>query len=222
MNIAEAINQIKAVFKTYAKKGLIQKDWLKNADKGKVYELYCLSQVVRELSTSFGYTLVFKGKNVEFQSKPGHVHMHKPHFELHYGGVHKFNLFTDIEFQTFGASQNTVSDLSDYHELDLAVIDVQVTKGTPKYSQIALGVECKSHENFGKDIVKNVLGVRRELSLLKDPRPSRISNGASKNPPSLVPADPASEFWLAFSDPNGLKYSNSPSTFGITFQHWQP
>ena len=75
--------------------------------------------------------------------------------------------------------------------------------------------------NFGKNLVKEALGVRRELSILRDLRPSRLSQ-AQATPSVYVPAEPASEFWLAFTDPKGTNYTQSPAAFGIDFHHLEP
>ena len=37
-----------------------------------------------------------------------------------------------------------------------------------------------------------------------------------------VPSAPPSEHWLAFVDPKGSDYAESPAAFGISFQHWEP
>ena len=80
-----------------------------------------------------------------------------------------------------------------------------------------LGVECKSQASFGKDIVKQALGIRRELSYLAPLQRSRLTRAGATA--VCVPADPASEFWLAYDDPKGDAYSASPAAFGIAFRH---
>ena len=110
-------------------------------------------------------------------------------------------------------------DLSGRHELDIVAVEPGVT-GYPRFDEIALGVECKSHANFKKSIVKEVLGIRRELCLLSQPQQSILTQLSPKNPTRIVPADPASEYWLAFCDPQGLQYSSSPAAFGINFYNW--
>ena len=83
-----------------------------------------------------------------------------------------------------------------------------------------LAVECKSAANFRKSLVKEALGIRRELSLLKRNVNSRLTRLGGRRPVS-VPADPASEFWLAYVDAVGKSYSQSPGVFGIDFKHLQ-
>jgi len=67
----------------------------------------------------------------------------------------------------------------------------------PKHNEIALGIECKAHANFDKSIVKEVLGVRRELSLLTNKVPSILTQ-CGGSPLEEVRADPSSEYWLTY------------------------
>lgn len=73
-------------------------------------------------------------------------------------------LFVDIEFSTLGSGKAGSSDLSGTHELDIVV--VTALTATPAHSDIALAVECKFVATFEKKIIKEALGVRRELSYL--------------------------------------------------------
>jgi hypothetical protein len=94
--------------------------------------------------------------------------------------------------------------------------------GRPRYDEIALGVECKSHSVFVKSIVKETLGLRRELSRLSHKQVSTLAQAAPLKPPVQVRADPASEYWVAFFASNGQLYRDSPKAFGIKYKHWQP
>jgi hypothetical protein len=99
---------------------------------------------------------------------------------------------------------------------------VSVNSGYPKFNEIALGVECKAVANFSKSIVKEVLGVRRELCLFtgqQQPSTLTLSGGS---PPENVRAAPPSEYWLAYTDPKGNQYQSSPSTFSIEFKNLIP
>ena len=72
---------------------------------------------------------------------------------------------------------------------------VDVDSGYPTYKNIAFGVECKAVSNFAKSILKEVLGVRRELSLLDRETKSLLSARGGR--PSVTVACQASLRGLA-------------------------
>jgi hypothetical protein len=169
-----------------------------------------------------GFAIRFVGKTLQFKSAPGMISPLDPHFEIRAPGsiAPTFKLYTDIEVGTLGSEPKGAVDNSCYHEIDIVVVDATAT-GRPSHKEVALGVECKSTANFDKSIVREALGLRRQLSYVRPMLSSRLS--ISPNIKSVaVPAEPASEYWLAFIDVNGLSYSASPATFGIEFQHWEP
>lgn len=203
---------------------------LQTLSDGKLYELYCLSELLLRLSRNYGFRISFQGSNIRFKAAPGLIRRTDPHLLLtHRQSPARFDVFVNIEFTTLGnaiqhiphmRNVRPVTDLSKYHELDILVVEHGVC-GRPPIEQIALGMECKSGANFKKSIVRDVLGVRRELGLLASPRPSTLSV-FPQNYQVLVPANPPTEFWLAFVDFAGTRYSQSPERFGIKFQHWAP
>lgn len=188
---------------------------------GKVYELYVLSRLVAELRHR-GFSLRLVGSDIRFKAAPGLISANDPHFEVFAPGTAGpvFKIFMDIEFRTLGAGQSGATSKCSYHEIDIVVVTPLAT-GRPAYTDIALGIECKAHENFTKGIVKQALGIRRELSLLAQPALSTLS-AYQIGRHVRVPADPPSEFWLAYIDPKGSQYQTSPAVFGIQFKHWQP
>jgi hypothetical protein len=221
VNKGQAIAEVKRIFGRYH--GVTQRDdrWLSTLAGGKVYELYCLSKVLERLRQTYGFRLQFRGTNIQFQASPGYIDHSRPHFIIQGSSGHHLELFTDIEFTTLGKSRTQSNDLSSYHEVDLVVVPAGIN-GRPSHQMIALAVECKSHAIFTKSIVKEVLGVRREMTFLQSSTRSILAQLSPLHPSITVPADPASEYWVAFSDARGLQYAHSPSAFGITFQHWQP
>jgi len=220
MDRATAISEIDKVFSAYRRLRPSDKRLLKALKDGKLYELYVLSFVIVDL-VKRGFRVTFQGHTLKFKGSPGRIKRSDPHFVIvpPNPAVGRFWLFVDIEFETLGSKQISVSDNSLRHEIDIVVVSVD--NGYPKNSDIILGVECKAVANFSKSILKEVLGVRRELSLLQSPTPSLLSAFGGK--PSLsIPADPASEYWLAYIDPAGNSYRESPGAFGIEFKHLQP
>ena len=222
MDRNQATQDIKAIFSAHRKISASESTWLRNLKSGKLYELYCLARVIGELRGVYGFDIRLVGSSIRFQSAPGRIRRASPHFEISNRSTGRtFKLYTDIEYQTLGRHITGAAGLSTYHEIDLVVVDGNAT-GRPEHDQIILGVECKSHANFEKSIVKEVLGIRRELSLLVYPMPSLLSAAAPFPSIQTVPADPPSEYWLAFLDPKGTSYQDSPAAFGIKFEHWQP
>ena len=218
MHKTEAIDRIEAIFAQYKSLRPSDNNHLNALSKGKLYELYVLSRLVKNLSGR-GFHLAFRHQSLAFKSAPGKIKRADPHFLVTAPNGRRSRIFVNIEFETYGysmLSSATRGDLSRNHELDLVV--VSETKPNPQPEHVLLAVECKCVATFDKSIVREVLGLRRELSLLSDRRPTTLTEMGG-TPAIYVPARPPSELWLAFTDPDGLKYSHSPSQFGIDFRH---
>jgi hypothetical protein len=76
-------------------------------------------------------------------------------------------------------------------------------------------VECKNTE-YTKSLLKEILGVRRELSLLQG---AELRTRFSKWPRQTVPAKPASCLTVYATHPVVLEYARPGSVFGIDFYH---
>ena len=225
INRAQAIVDILTVFSAYKSRiSASDRRLVRQLTNGKLYELYVLSEVVTGL-VSRGCHLKFLGSSLAFKGSPGMLKASDPHFEVTTPNGDDLWLFVDIEFETLGHfhshihSSGAGHDDSRRHELD--IILVGKNSGYPTHQDIWLGVECKSTAKFTKKIIKEALGIRRELSFLASHQISKLSSGGAMSP-IFVPADPASEFHLAFIDPKGLSYAISPSSFGITLRHLAP
>ena len=162
----------------------------------------------------------FVGTRVDFKSSRGKVDKAKSYFVITRKG-RDLELHTDIEVRTLSSAYSSgVSGPSSYHEIDLVLLDGAQNIERPEHYSVVLGVECKSHSNFKKEIVRQVLGARRELSLFGI-APSKLQNfllGQNFE----INANPASEYWLAFTDPKGAIYRSGPEVFQIEFKHWCP
>ena len=190
---SHAINAITSVFKRYRRLTPTDQGLLSALDQGKLYELYVLSELLIDLQRR-GFCLRFSANTLKFKQAPGKIKIDDPHFLLTAPDGTTLWLFVDIEFHTLGKSISNIVDLSDRHELDIVLVDE--TQDYPNPSNILLAVECKSAANFRKSLVKEALGIRRELSLLERDVPSKLTCLGGRLPVS-VPANPASEFWLA-------------------------
>lgn len=188
---------------------------------GKLYEFYVLSRTIEELRGR-GFTISFSGKILELKQSPGMIHTGDPHFEIRHPATgQRFNLYTDIEVRTLGSTITGSTGLCSYHEIDIVVVFEGVT-GRPSHEEIALGVECKSHAKFTKSIVKEVLGIKREISYYLRHGSRSILAIAARQMAPVVPSNPPLEYWLCYADPKGDHYRVSPSAFGVEFKNWAP
>lgn len=222
MNRNQAIADIQKIFSTYKALTPADQRLLKalKRQKGKLYELYVLAKLVANLRKR-GFKIFFKGTSLKFKASPGAIKLSDPHFTIRKPGstTDDFFIFVDIEVETLGYGIVGTADLSQHHEVDIIV--TTATAGYPDPVEIALGVECKAYAHFEKGLVKEALGVRRELSVLTKPQQSILAVAIGSQA-IKVSAKPASEFWLAFTDGKGLQYKQSPSAFGVEFKHLQP
>jgi hypothetical protein len=222
MNRNQAITEIQKIFAKYKSLTPADQRLLKalKSRKGKLYELYVLAKLVVDLRKR-GFKIFFKGTTLKFKASPGVIKPSDPHFTVRKPGstTDDFYIFVDIEVETLGYGIVGNADLSRHHEVDIIV--TTATSGYPDPDEIALGVECKAYAHFEKGLVKEALGVRRELSRLTAEQTSTLSV-AGGTPAIKIRATPASEFWLAFTDPKGLQYKQSPSAFGVEFKNLKP
>ena len=180
MNLSTARAEVDAFFRTY---GANANPTLLRSGTGKVYELYCLAKTVEFLASFPGVSVQFRGRTVDFKASAGMVDRGKSYFVVTGHGA-DLELHVDIEVRTLSSSgQTTVADRSSYHEIDLVLLEGARDRERPAHHQIVLGVECKAHATFGKETVRQVLGVRRELSLFRY-APSKLHAFLS---PSLPP-----------------------------------
>ncbi|MEG3162736.1 hypothetical protein U1763_19725 [Sphingomonas sp. LB2R24] len=229
----DAITEIRRVFSNYRQARSTDQGILSVLSDGKLYELYVLSDLVKELAGR-GFRLRFVGSastskkiaagysTLKFKAGPGMIKLSDSHFELSVSqssGV-SFRIFVDIEFDTLGHHHTGASDNSRRHEVDIIV--TTASSGYPAHHEIALGVECKAEANFGKHIVKQALGVRRELSYFTGRNYPSTLTSAGGHVSVWVQADPPSEFRLAYIDQKGDNYADSPGAFGIEFRHLEP
>ncbi|MBB3937989.1 hypothetical protein [Aureimonas phyllosphaerae] len=224
---ARATKKIQRVFNAYRAKQPGDRKLLAALKEGKLYELFVLSKVVTDL-TSRGFSLTFVPSTaapgtLKFKASPGMIKTSDAHFELRspYLSGADYRLFLNIEFDTLGHHHTTFGwDNSRRHELDIVV--TTASKGYPGHNEIALGVECKAVAKFTKDLLKEVLGVRREMALFTgQQQPSALTMIGARLPKGVA-ADPPSEFIVAYIDPKGSSYRLSPEVFGIEFEHWEP
>jgi hypothetical protein len=164
--------------------------------RGKIYEAFILSKVLESLNNKENLFIVLKNdSNYKLKSSPGVINRKYPRFDLYKSEAtylkNPKNVFaevwTDVEFLTLSYARHISKREprnGEYHELDILVSSPNLNDGerpTPK--QVYLGIECKN-TNYKKSYLREILGVRRELSYLKgeqyktafDHWPSSITN----------------------------------------------
>ena len=183
---------------------------------GKLYEAYVLAVVARELTNYEGYQLrLVNSEFLALQSKPLPINRKRPRVELHLSGRCVAEMWTDMEFLSLSYSRRSggFPERGEYHELDIAIVEPGL-EGRPQHDQIWLAVECKN-TGYHKGLLKETLGIRRELSYLQDPKRTKFRTW----PRAMVPAEPASCLLVFCTDSAVLAYSRPGDVFGIDFRH---
>jgi hypothetical protein len=183
---------------------------------GKLYEAYVLSRVVEQLATRERYSLTLVGgTKVQLKTAGGPINRNYPRIDLWRSGSCVAELWTDIQFLTLSYCMGSARAITkgDFHELDIVIVGAGVT-GYPKFDEVWLGVECKN-TGYEKGMLREILGIRRELSLLTQAQPTNFHSW----PRTTVPATPPSCLLVYSTDTNVADYSAPGMTFGIDFVH---
>lgn len=219
MNARAVKKRVEAAIRRYAKAASVAEYALvpSSLTSGKLYEAHVLSLVLERLHDDEGLSvLLVNSRLIPLKSAPGPINRKYPHFELRRNGTLIAELWTDIEFLTLSYAQAGGAlppTPGDYHELDLVVVTPGLA-GRPRHRDLLLGIECKN-TGYTKGLLKSILGIRRELSLLQDERPTHFRSW----PRSRVPADPPSCLCVYSTDPGVGGYTAPGRVFGIDFFH---
>lgn len=189
----------------------------KSLAPGKMYEAYILSLIARELTRKEGLTLkLAAGSNLRLRCSPGPISRNYPHIDVFDSqGVKIAELWTDVEFLTLSYAQrgspNPVEP-GDHHELDILMVKPDL-QGRPPHDSILLGVECKNTK-YRKGLLREILGVRRELSLLT----AQPVHTCFKYWPQIsVRANPPSSLIVYTTSSDVRDYDTPGQVFGIEF-----
>lgn len=218
MDVDIAKDHIKDVFKRMgqARKEQVRDLGLDDLKQGKLYEAYVLADVIEKLVRREGLEIKFvNGTKLKLKSSPGPINTAYAHFQVYRASRHIGNLWTDVEFEAISSTQTAVPSSANYHELDIVLCDIAVDK-RPRFDEIFLGVECKSTPAVNKAMLREILGVRRELSFLQPNRPTRFKYW----PSSKVNAEPPSCLMFYSVDEKPCREWVAPGdTFSIKFEH---
>jgi hypothetical protein len=183
---------------------------------GKLYETHVLSRVVEHLAIDEKYQLTLVGgSKLQLKSAPGPINRIYPRIELKRAGTCVAELWTDVEFLALSHCSVPGSTLTKgcYHELDIIIVNAGLT-GRPRCDTLWLGIECKN-TGYQKGLLKEILGIRRELSLLVEEQATKFRVW----PRTRVPANPASCLLVYTTDADVSNYSAPGKMFGIDFVH---
>ena len=183
---------------------------------GRLYEAHVLALVVRDLAMKEGITVtLINSKYVTLKSGPGPINRNYPHFSLHRHHKKVAELWTDVEFTTLSYSRGKTPQRppqsGEYHELDILVTDAGASK-RPRHDQVWLAIEYKN-TRYTKKLLREILGVRRELSLFSD----RVNTKFSHWPRTQVRAAPPSCLMVYSTDSEVHRYSKPGDLYGIDF-----
>ena len=187
----------------------------------KLYDkAYELSSMLETLDRLRGHIplLAFRlmqGSNLIFRGKGGPINRGKwPFIQVMHGTQVVAEIWIDIECLALSAHHSNAK-MQGYpygkaHELDVVIVKPGVS-GYPTPYDIFLGVEAK-HRSFNKALLKELLGVRREMTFR--------GQAATANPfvwwsTGRFPADPPSGLVAFCSNPNVGKYDDPAAFWGI-------
>jgi hypothetical protein len=194
--------------------------------EGTLYELWALTAVIRCLRQFEGLHITLIGGNqVHFRIKPGAVNRQRSFFEVKRHHVLIGELMTNVEFLTisrrerlFRNAQLANLQYSDYHELDLALLTPNVAhQERPRFDQVILGAECKDR-SMSKEFVRNMLGLRRELSMYRG-APAFPNPELAIFPRQQYGNHPASALMFYCNDPKVRNYRSIGDIFDIDLRY---
>ncbi|WP_133239988.1 hypothetical protein [Limnohabitans planktonicus] len=196
---ANAINSITKIFNSTLGSASGLQASLVGMVASKLYEAKVLAELLNLLEAS-GYHFRVVNGAVCLKAAPGPINTSYSYIELLQNNVHVANIWTDVEFVGLSSFYLTglpqPSARGEYHELDILVCDPNaITR--PRSNQVFIGVEAKHWAHIPKKLLREILGVRRELSFVdfRSGRPS-IAVRSLKN---LQRSNPASHLVFAYS-----------------------
>lgn len=219
---AEAVARVNRILSSYRQAADSGHPLLRGrSGAGKMYEAWVLCEVLERLARDERYTITLRGgTSAALKSSPGPINRDFPYFEAVGHRRPTLEVWTDVEFLTLshdarGAPRSPAR--SDYHELDIVVVEANDVSRYPTHRQIRVGVECKN-TGYSKNLLREILGVRRELSLLQPP----CATGFVVWPRREVPADPPSCLMVYGTDPTIRLLRPPDDIFGIDFVYYPP
>lgn len=215
--------------------------------ESKIYEIYCVYKLYRWLAARYNARFYYHGgPEMKVRQGGGEINKEYSYFEITssdksvsleiHMNIHFRTLSSDL-FSNREIKNNTYKkcrrmkkmqdqlneqDRSSFHEIDIILIEPSKDKIIPSYNEIILGIECKHHSKSRKSVIKEILGIRRELSLYYPSGvPWKIDHVFGHKKPETVPARPGSLYWLAHINRDIWRYRIGPKVFGVKIKRWK-
>jgi hypothetical protein len=189
---------------------------------GKLYELRVIAWLLGRLKHS-GWTIrLIHGPHLQLKSKPGFIKRSDPYLlATHTQSGTQVEIWSNVQFIGIGfrrANRNPAIPLEpDYHELDIAVTFQNVPDGFLRAEHVLVAIECKDRF-LKKGMLREMLGLRRELSYLHSP-----SNPNQQIPLNgftpITTQDPPSRLFLCTSSPPPNNYAKIAPAYAIHVEH---
>lgn len=214
LTLEEAKAEISKIMSSYREAAAASVDILgERLTAGKLYEAWVLARVTEKLRTEEGYAVTLVGSDrVRLRSAPGPISRQYAYLLLQHPDGRQCEVWTDIEFVGMShrlRRSSAKAERFECHELDIVIVPPGIV-GRPRHDQVHLGVECKNTA-FEKVMMRAALGIRRELSLLRDENPTRFIDW----PRASVPADPPSVLMVYSTDPSVTRYEPLGRPYGV-------
>lgn len=135
----------------------------------KLYEIKILAELLTRLNSSKKFKFNLVNPTAGFKGSPGPVNNSYTYIQVLKGRRHIADIRTDTEFvglSSYSLAGHSVPIYSgEYHELDIMVCEKDLAHHSrPTSAQVYIGVECKHWAGIPKKLLREILGVRRELS----------------------------------------------------------
>ena len=207
--------------------------------ENKVYEIFCVYKLLKYLKKRYSIKIYYRGKSkmvIRQGGARGKINKGKyAYFEITNDDRSiRLEIHMNVYFRTLGSHLKKnkfrlkkMKDVwrefpSHYHELDIILIENGKDNTMPRYDDIILGIECKHHSTMDKRVIREILGVRRELSFFHSSGiPSRLDCIFNHKNSHKINAYPSSILWLAHRNKKISNYKTSPRVFGVEMKNWK-
>jgi len=218
-----AVNRLQQILRLYASaRPSHVRGAVPTLGKGKPYELYCLADLLEKLAVTEGlyYQFIHRG-SLQFRQKGGPCSASFAHLHAFQNGAYFGTIWTDVVFAGLSAhdrvcQQQQTTTFGQLHELDICMVNND-GDGIICHEEIMVGVECKDRP-FTNGLLKEVLGVRREMSFVQRGRPP-FYTGLSEPTLAEVHSYPPSWLFVRGSNSNIQRYATPGDYFAIRFEH---
>lgn len=196
----------------FDKYGVLVRDNLLSFNMGKIYELYCLKNLLEWIENRYDVSIVYRDPigdgAIYLRSSAGMIRRNRYSYFVvsdRENSEKNLEVHMNIEILTKSARHlkgNQAGARAYSSEIDIVLIESEQNDNyRPNYTKLVLGVECKFHKKFKKKVINEVIGIRSEISTKVFNRIMfRLDEIFTLNPKRINRYDyfdPSSEYWLA-------------------------